>query len=879
MKRAILAASLVAVLLYGGAEARQSFQTASGSSSVSVNGSTVADPDFRNEGGVDFIACTGAGAPDARCLADGDVIADAAGADPTLGAEDDIQLSDGAGGHKEGPAIGTLATDAEVAARYVPYDVTTSDAFGTVVATAVAGGGGVIRVQAGTHDISAVHAGGSLAITAPIRIECEEGAILDGENVADPMVDLFDVSAPFALIGCKVYRWQGNIVQLVGASVSDIVIRDNEFESIGRSAVAVQAVLTDEGAAATQDLRRIWVDGNYLHTSRAALVTLWANAYRDVWVRKNKILTITNQNSAIYLGDNELANQATQRDVWIQDNSIEDWTSNQAESHGILVYGSHFTITGNKIRDIKKGTGAGTGCEGLYTKVSNSYIAHNHLIEAGCPEGQAFFAMKGRNRNEAGTSPLSFNNVIHANVIEGTGTDPTGTIAMLIKGDEQLITSNVIRNVGRAIYGSGTGHVYRDNTITQAYFTPVVAFNGMGSVRWEGGYFGPGAETDPIGTSQRLILIQPNNLNDPPEISRGFTVSGVTFDVPTNTGTNWAIEIQAQANATNFGDIVISDNHFRSEGATGAINVTSAGSPEWADKITIIDNTVSGTFSVFTASYANLVTRTEPPVLLRNNLGRTASNMALTTGTTTPSVEVYDADAIYTISNGSAQAIDNFANSHGAGMTIRVRGDGNSVACDISDGTTSGCTGARNFRMLTARDTLLQTGVTYTFHDDGTDWWEVGSRPLAIHSTNPPVTRDGEIAQDTTADQFLYGAGPNVLHPVQQECAVIENLAAADDSFEVWMTAFPVTVTSVGCRCQGTCTTPATFTLEDRGGNAMTITGTNPTCATTGSSTYAAVTAGNALVAGEGMAFDVTNSVDPETDKYTLCWTYTVDRQ
>lgn len=46
------------------------------SSSVSVNGTSVTDPDFRSEGNVDFTRCTDAGAPDARCLADGDVIAD-----------------------------------------------------------------------------------------------------------------------------------------------------------------------------------------------------------------------------------------------------------------------------------------------------------------------------------------------------------------------------------------------------------------------------------------------------------------------------------------------------------------------------------------------------------------------------------------------------------------------------------------------------------------------------------------------------------------------------------------------------------------------------------------------------------------------------------
>jgi hypothetical protein len=40
-----------------------------------------------------------------------------------------------------------------------------------------------------------------------------------------------------------------------------------------------------------------------------------------------------------------------------------------------------------------------------------------------------------------------------------------------------------------------------------------------------------------------------------------------------------------------------------------------------------------------------------------------------------------------------------------------------------------------------------------------------------------------------------------------------------------------------------------------------------------------AVTAANALVAYEGLAFNVTTAVSPETMKHNICWTYTVTRQ
>jgi len=99
--------------------------------------------------------------------------------------------------------------------------------------------------------------------------------------------------------------------------------------------------------------------------------------------------------------------------------------------------------------------------------------------------------------------------------------------------------------------------------------------------------------------------------------------------------------------------------------------------------------------------------------------------------------------------------------------------------------------------------------------------------------------------------------------------AVIENLAAADDNTPLGTRNYARTITKVGCRCNGTCTTPATFNFEDTGGNAFTF--ASPTCATTGVITYTSVTSGT-LIAGEGWRFDVTNAVSPETDTYEIVW-------
>jgi hypothetical protein len=182
-------------------------------------------------------------------------------------------------------------------------------------------------------------------------------------------------------------------------------------------------------------------------------------------------------------------------------------------------------------------------------------------------------------------------------------------------------------------------------------------------------------------------------------------------------------------------------------------------------------------------------------------------------------------------------------------------------------------------------------------------WFRTGSNPMRLQwnqgtlglvsdvadkirltgtSSNPTMANDGEIAIDETANQLLYfgGGAVRTLNPVENVCHTTRGIAATDDNFIFWMVNQAVTVTSVGCRCVGTCSTLPTFTLEDNDGNAMTITGTNPTCATTTTeATYAAVTAGGGLVAGEGIAFDTTNTPVATTDWITICVTYTVDRQ
>ena len=159
--------------------------------------------------------------------------------------------------------------------------------------------------------------------------------------------------------------------------------------------------------------------------------------------------------------------------------------------------------------------------------------------------------------------------------------------------------------------------------------------------------------------------------------------------------------------------------------------------------------------------------------------------------------------------------------------------------------------------------------------------FDFGGGTLKIPTgTSPTVNASGKIAIDTTDDQFIYyGAATRVISYKKEKCIVVPDVTAADDQVPMGSFIDAITVSSVWCTCSGTCTTKATFTLEDAAANAMTITGTNPTCTNIGTvPTAANVTAGNQLAARKSLRFNTTNT--PTTgDTYELCVGYTTDNQ
>jgi len=174
--------------------------------------------------------------------------------------------------------------------------------------------------------------------------------------------------------------------------------------------------------------------------------------------------------------------------------------------------------------------------------------------------------------------------------------------------------------------------------------------------------------------------------------------------------------------------------------------------------------------------------------------------------------------------------------------------------------------------------TIYGRDLAETIGDVYTGTHDFGGAVLEIPNGAAPTADDpGEIAHDTTANQVIVD--DTVFDPRFEQCVVFENLAAADDNYEIWEFQRGVTITYVSAHCRGTCTTEAEIGFEDRGGNAFTLASTLTASSGTGNSTPIAVSSGGTLVAGEGMAIDVDNAVNPETDEYTICFMGTVTRE
>jgi len=253
-----------------------------------------------------------------------------------------------------------------------------------------------------------------------------------------------------------------------------------------------------------------------------------------------------------------------------------------------------------------------------------------------------------------------------------------------------------------------------------------------------------------------------------------------------------------------------------------------------------------------------------------------------------------DADGTFVVDNNPCTDLEGTLLSIAGGVLNATEAQDLAAVCAIGeitttdlsiDSDTSGLILGDGQDILLYSDILGELSLYKAADTDIKIVFEAGSESYIQHQEDELqfyISRGLEVVTHINAGSDIYTvtdfvSGEGNIEDIYERGVVIENLAAADDNMSLGFFAKAVTITGVACSYVGTGTTPATITLEDGGGNAMTITDTNPTCVAHGTdATYKAVTAGNTLNSGEIVRFDVTNTPDPTTDDYTIMIKYTI---
>jgi hypothetical protein len=170
----------------------------------------------------------------------------------------------------------------------------------------------------------------------------------------------------------------------------------------------------------------------------------------------------------------------------------------------------------------------------------------------------------------------------------------------------------------------------------------------------------------------------------------------------------------------------------------------------------------------------------------------------------------------------------------------------------------------------TYRDTTTP-GDVYVCYGVGQNWHFDGANDDAVvqvaGNSGSPITTSGPTNISVVGVKGLSAAADNGAKSLTftpatkaKEISLVD-VAASDDNVPLGTFLQAATLLSVRCRCSDTSGTLPTFTLADGGGNAVTITGTNPTCTSYSAAVNsAAITAGNAFTAGEMLALSTTNT-------------------
>lgn len=142
---------------------------------------------------------------------------------------------------------------------------------------------------------------------------------------------------------------------------------------------------------------------------------------------------------------------------------------------------------------------------------------------------------------------------------------------------------------------------------------------------------------------------------------------------------------------------------------------------------------------------------------------------------------------IYDASLGGGPSVAG-VNATSSTVTFNVQGSGSNAAFNVASST-----GTSLFQITASAQVLVCTTCRLTIPQ----------------GTAPTLSAAGDIAQDTTVDQLLYGSQPNVLQATSTKSITWES-PTASDNITFWRTDVPITITKASCIQTSSVNNPST---------------------------------------------------------------------
>lgn len=208
------------------------------------------------------------------------------------------------------------------------------------------------------------------------------------------------------------------------------------------------------------------------------------------------------------------------------------------------------------------------------------------------------------------------------------------------------------------------------------------------------------------------------------------------------------------------------------------------------------------------------------------------------------------------LDNGTVAGI----NATSSIVTFNVQGAGSNAAFNVASST-----GTSLFQITATAQVLVCTTCRLTIPQ----------------GTNPTLSAAGDIAQDTTADQLLYGLQPNVLQATSTKSITWES-PTASDNITFWRTDVPITITKASCVQTSSVNAPSTTINIRHYTDRSTTTGntllaSNVACTSTTTAQSLTLDGDSTIAAGEWVWVITSATSNSSSTNITLEFKY--DRQ